>query len=71
LATAGRGKSQAVVTGLDFSSAALDFARRLADETGLKANFVQGMVDEAPHLTPGPLRRDRARQSRSRGMCEA
>jgi SAM-dependent methyltransferase len=45
----------AVVTGLDFSSAALDFARRLADETGLKANFVQGTVDEAPHLTPGPF----------------
>jgi SAM-dependent methyltransferase len=45
----------AVVTGLDFSSAALEFARRLADETGLKANFVQGTVDEAPHLTPGPF----------------
>jgi 2-polyprenyl-3-methyl-5-hydroxy-6-metoxy-1,4-benzoquinol methylase len=36
----------AVVTGLDFSGAALDFARRLADETGLEANFVQGTVDE-------------------------
>ena len=45
----------AVVTGLDFSSAALDFARRLADQTGLEANFVQGTVDEAPHLTPGPF----------------
>jgi SAM-dependent methyltransferase len=45
----------AIVTGLDFSGAALDFARRLADETGLKANFVQGTVDEAPHLTPGPF----------------
>jgi 2-polyprenyl-3-methyl-5-hydroxy-6-metoxy-1,4-benzoquinol methylase len=45
----------AVVTGLDFSSAALDFARRLADETGLEANFVQGTVDEAPQLTPGPF----------------
>ena len=44
----------AVVTGLDFSGPALDFARRLAEETGLKANFVQGTVDEAPHLTPGP-----------------
>ena len=45
----------AVVTGLDFSGAALDVARRLADETGLKADFVQGRVDEAPHLTPGPF----------------
>jgi SAM-dependent methyltransferase len=45
----------AVVTGLDFSGAALDFARRLADETGLEANFVQGTVDEAPQLTPGPF----------------
>src|SRR5262249_54213792 len=44
----------AVVTGLDFSGPALDFARRLAAETGLKASFVQGTVDEAPHLTPGP-----------------
>jgi len=43
------------VTGLDFSGAALDFARRLADETGLEANFVQGTVDEAPQLTPGPF----------------
>jgi SAM-dependent methyltransferase len=34
---------------------ALDCARRLADETGLKADFVQGTVDEAPHLTPGPF----------------
>src|SRR3977135_3585887 len=31
----------AVATGLDFSGAALDFARRLADEVGLKASFVQ------------------------------
>ena len=45
----------AVVTGLDFSRAALEFARRLADETGLEANFVQGTVDEATHLTPGPF----------------
>jgi SAM-dependent methyltransferase len=44
-----------VVTGLDFSSAALDFARRLARETGLDATFVQGTVDEAPRLTPGPF----------------
>jgi len=45
----------AVVTGLDFSSTALDFARRLAGETGLKAHFVQGTLDEAPRLTPGPF----------------
>jgi len=45
----------AVATGLDFSGAALDVARRLAAETGLKADFVQGMVDEAPQLTPGPF----------------
>jgi SAM-dependent methyltransferase len=45
----------AVATGLDFSAVALDFARRLADETGLKARFVQGIVDEAPRLTPGPF----------------
>jgi SAM-dependent methyltransferase len=44
-----------VVTGLDFSSTALDFARRLAGETGLKAHFVQGTVDEAPRLAPGPF----------------
>jgi SAM-dependent methyltransferase len=45
----------AVVTGLDFSGAALDVARGLAEETGLKADFVQGTVDEAPRLTPGPF----------------
>ncbi len=45
----------AVVTGLDFSGAALDFARQLAIETGLKASFVQGTVDEAPLLAPGPF----------------
>jgi 2-polyprenyl-3-methyl-5-hydroxy-6-metoxy-1,4-benzoquinol methylase len=45
----------AVVTGLDFSSASVNVARRLAEETGLKANFVQGTVDEAPQLTPGPF----------------
>src|SRR5260370_5165237 len=45
----------AVATGLDFSSAALDVARRLARETGLKADFVQGRGDEAPQLTPGPF----------------
>ena len=45
----------AMVTGLDFSPAALDFARRLAAETGIKATFVHGTVDEAPQLAPGPF----------------
>jgi SAM-dependent methyltransferase len=44
-----------IVTGLDFSSAALTIARRLSDETGLKADFVEGTVDQAPVLTPGPF----------------
>ena len=45
----------AVATGIDFSGAAIDVARRLSEETGLKACFIQGRVDEAPHLTPGPF----------------
>jgi 2-polyprenyl-3-methyl-5-hydroxy-6-metoxy-1,4-benzoquinol methylase len=45
----------AIVTGLDFSYIALRFARTLAEETGLKAEFVQGLVDEASQLTPGPF----------------
>src|SRR5258708_23725816 len=45
----------ATVTGLDFSSAALNVARRLSNETGLKADFVEGTVDQAPVLTPGPF----------------
>jgi SAM-dependent methyltransferase len=45
----------AVVTGLDFSSAALDVARRLSEQTGLAADFVQATVDQAPRLTPGPF----------------
>ena len=45
----------AVATGLDFSIAAVQAARGLAEETGLKADFVQGTVDDAPHLTPGPF----------------
>ncbi|MET3839951.1 class I SAM-dependent methyltransferase [Bradyrhizobium sp. OAE829] len=45
----------ATVTGLDFSPAALEVARRLSDETGLKADFVEGTVDQAPALTPGPF----------------
>ncbi|HTO66997.1 MAG TPA: class I SAM-dependent methyltransferase [Bradyrhizobium sp.] len=45
----------AAVTGLDFSKTALDVARRLSEETGLKAAFVLGTVDLAPALTPGPF----------------
>ncbi len=45
----------AIVTGLDFSAAALSVARRLSEETGLKADFVEGTVDQAPDLTPGPF----------------
>src|SRR3981081_1458760 len=47
----------ATVTGLDFSSGALNVARRLSDETGLKADFIEGTVDQAPDLTPGPFDR--------------
>src|SRR5215469_12339462 len=43
------------VTGLDFSGSALAVARRLSEQTGLKASFVQGTVDQAPRLTPGPF----------------
>jgi SAM-dependent methyltransferase len=45
----------AVATGFDFSSAALKVARQLSHETGLEAKFVQGQVEEAPGLTPGPF----------------
>src|SRR5258708_7805782 len=45
----------AVATGLDFSREALNVARRLSAETGLKADFVEGRVDDAPRLTPGPF----------------
>ena len=45
----------ATATGLDFSSAALGVARRLSAETGLKADFVEGTVYQAPDLTPGPF----------------
>ena len=43
------------VTGLDFSPEALTVARQLAHETGLAATFVEGTVDDAPRLTPGPF----------------
>src|SRR6516225_8842459 len=45
----------ATVTGLDFSKSALSVARDLSEETGLKADFVQGTIDQAPDLTPGPF----------------
>src|SRR5437660_8598021 len=45
----------AIATGLDFSGAALAVARQLLAETGLKAEFVQGTVDQAPTLAPGPF----------------
>ena len=45
----------AIATGLDFSAVAVEVARRLACETGLKAEFVCGRVEEAPRLTPGPF----------------
>jgi SAM-dependent methyltransferase len=45
----------AAVTGLDFSPEALAVARQLARETGLAATFVEGTVDDAPRLTPGPF----------------
>lgn len=45
----------AIATGLDFSHEALRVARQLSRETGLDADFVQGRVDDAPRLTPGPF----------------
>src|SRR6476659_221000 len=45
----------AVVTGLDFSLTAIEVARRLAEETGLNATFIQGRVDQASQLAPGPF----------------
>jgi SAM-dependent methyltransferase len=44
-----------IATGLDFSAEAIRVARRLADEAGLKVESVEGRVDEAPRLTPGPF----------------
>jgi len=43
------------VTGLDFSPVALDIARRLAADAGIEADFVEGTVDMAPALRPGPF----------------
>jgi SAM-dependent methyltransferase len=45
----------AIATGLDFSGEAIQAARRLAGEAGLKIDFFEGHVDEAPRLTPGPF----------------
>ncbi|WFU78179.1 methyltransferase domain-containing protein [Bradyrhizobium sp. CIAT3101] len=45
----------AIATGLDFSAEAIRIARRLAEDAGLKVDFVQGRVDEAPRLAPGPF----------------
>jgi 2-polyprenyl-3-methyl-5-hydroxy-6-metoxy-1,4-benzoquinol methylase len=45
----------AVATGLDFSGVAVELARRLANDTGLRADFIHGTVDQAPCLTPGPF----------------
>jgi SAM-dependent methyltransferase len=44
----------AFVTGLDFAPTAIEVARRLSIETGLKATFIQGTVDQTPQLAPGP-----------------
>ncbi len=45
----------AIVTGLDFSAEALKTARQLATDTKLQAAFVEGRVEDAPRLTPGPF----------------
>ena len=45
----------AIVTGLDFSPAAIKTAQRRAEETGLNATFIQGRVDEISHLAPSPF----------------
>jgi SAM-dependent methyltransferase len=53
LCLARRGAMRTV--GLDFSPDALAVARRLAQQTGLRAEFVLGSVYDAPRLTPGPF----------------
>jgi len=45
----------AAVTGLDFSPVAIEVARRLSMETGLKATFIQGTMDQTPQLARGPF----------------
>src|SRR5262245_39398367 len=54
----------ATAIGLDFSHEALQTARRLAHETGLPAEFVQGRA-EAPELGPGHF----ALVFATRGQC--
>ncbi len=48
--TLGLARRGAVVTGLDFSPAAIECARRLSMESGLTATFIQGSVDQTPRL---------------------
>jgi SAM-dependent methyltransferase len=43
------------VTGLDFSEVAVTSARRLAKETGFDIRYIQGRVEDAPRLAPGPF----------------
>lgn len=43
------------VTGLDFSAEALKTARQLADDTGLRGTFIEGLVEDAPTVAPGPF----------------
>jgi ubiquinone/menaquinone biosynthesis C-methylase UbiE len=43
----------AKVTGLDFSSAAIEAARELAEEAGIEARFVQSEVTRAPEALGG------------------
>ena len=45
----------ATVTGIDFSPAAIDAARRLAARAGLSAVFVRSTVDDAPAACAGPF----------------
>jgi 2-polyprenyl-3-methyl-5-hydroxy-6-metoxy-1,4-benzoquinol methylase len=48
-------RSGAEVTGLDFSPAAIEAARRIAEESGVEIDFVLGEVEEAAVLAPGPF----------------
>jgi SAM-dependent methyltransferase len=53
--TLGLVRRGAIATGLDFSAEAIRVARGLAAKARLKADFVEGRVDEAPRLAPGPF----------------
>jgi 2-polyprenyl-3-methyl-5-hydroxy-6-metoxy-1,4-benzoquinol methylase len=48
-------RAGAEVTGLDFSPRAIVAARELAARAKIIATFVEGNVDDAPTLTPGPF----------------